>query len=309
MDKRREHRYATMEDLAADLHRLSVGAVPVALPDRMARGSIVNTAPPWSGMPVPVPGMPPSSARKTALVMGGSFLAVLALAGVTSVLLHNSSTSNATSNATSNGAGSAATVGSVVRDPQVIPPPALVASAASVASTKQVTVKVVPDSAKVSRNGALLTAPYVFDVGPTDSIALSAAAPGYKPLDITVDASNLAPVYKLTATGSGVDRPRTPSRRRQLRRRSPSRRRAKRSRDAATRARIPGTARSKTRRGDGYGFAAFENFFPSKWYVSVDGVLHGSTIGSIAALASTSNDFSSQPTTFSLATSIVLLPA
>jgi serine/threonine-protein kinase len=197
LQKRPEHRYQTMAELADDLRRLAQKAEPRAVADLMARPSAGGVPQDYfkSAPHAIVPAAPASAAQKPWPVwvwLAGVVGAVAIVAGVLlirKVGAASPSAASAPSAAPTTGPTSEASSGS----PEVAAPaqPAKVdatAQASADATARSVTLELTPRDATVTRDGKPLTGG-TLSLAPGEKVSLEVSAKGFETRTVTVDGS------------------------------------------------------------------------------------------------------------------------
>ena len=221
LSKKPELRYATMNELVADLERAEKGMLPGAVQEMMARsgGFNVPAGYPTSGsMPHPVPASPATRSSRgpvigllagvTVIVIGVGVLAAVKLSGRTahagpSTAPSGSPVAIATAAASAPGPGPTPT-------PAGTTEPTATASAAAPVEARTVIVSAVPADAAIARDGKDLgTQPVVIHLADGESAVLSVTRKGYKAKTLTVDGAE--PKVAVTLEGAFGPAPATPA--------------------------------------------------------------------------------------------------
>jgi serine/threonine-protein kinase len=192
LSKKPEQRYATMDELVADLERGERGVLPNAVPEMRARSGRFDVPagyPAGAGMPLPVPASP--STRPS----GGPVLVALAISGVLVVAIGVAvavKLGGRPAHALP-ATPTAAVAAAPVPEPEPAAPPAAtpVAEPQPVAAPpvlREVIVSVVPTDAVINREGVDLgTQPIALHLAPGESATVTASRKGYKAKTVNLD--------------------------------------------------------------------------------------------------------------------------
>jgi serine/threonine-protein kinase len=193
LTKKPDGRYASMEQLVADLEKLERGLMPDAVQEMMARSGAFNVPSDYfrsSVMPAPVPAEPVLPRQRWPLyaVIG----AVGTLVGIIGVIVV-AKTAGGTAQALPSATVVRAT-GSALAQPPPLPSATLVPNpvpaASSARALHEVLVSAVPPDATVTRDGQELgVAPLVLHLADGEVATLTVARKGYKTKTVTIDAS------------------------------------------------------------------------------------------------------------------------
>ena len=204
LSKKPESRYATMDELVADLDTLEKGGMPDAVNEMMARSGGFNVPADYfrqSGMPAPLPASPPRRAAGWPLYAG--IAGVVTAVGLVVAIFAKSSSSNA--EVKPEPAASASS-------PAVVAPTAAVSAAPAVA-THAIAVAFDPSDAKGVIDGTEQKNPVVVSLKDGETAQLVVSKPGYTPQTVTVAATDaprvikLAPLAAVAPTGNGGAKP------------------------------------------------------------------------------------------------------
>ena len=206
LSKKAEQRYASMDDLAADLEKLEKGQLPDAINEMMARSGGFNVPADYfrsSKMPPPMPGTPTARTRgrsKMPLVAG--IVAVLTVTGIAVGVLIRGSTGKADDTRVAATATATATT-----------PATTVAATATPTVTapekKAIAIATVPIDAKISLDGKELKSPVILQLASTDSETLTISRAGYVTQNVTVTGADGNRVVTLAAVATGGGHPAT----------------------------------------------------------------------------------------------------
>jgi serine/threonine protein kinase len=194
LTKKPEGRYATMEELVADLEKLEKGLLPDAVQEMMARSGGFNVPADYfrsTAMPAPVPGSPPPGVRKRwpLYAVIGAVGTIVGIVGI--VLIAKIASSPAKTPPPSTAAQTSVTV-------PAAPPTAPTASTASAASTQpqptqhEVLVGVIPNDATITRDGKEICPdlPCKVLVAEGEKASLAITRKGYKPKTVSIDSND-----------------------------------------------------------------------------------------------------------------------
>ncbi|HEX4445248.1 MAG TPA: serine/threonine-protein kinase [Polyangiaceae bacterium] len=212
LSKKADARYATMEELVADLEKLEHGTMPDAVNEMMGRSGGFNVPADYfrsTAMPAPVPATPPEVRKRWPLYATiGAVATVVAVAGVALVARSSSSTAQTPSAATQ-------AAPPVVAPPVALPPAASVVAPPPVAPAPvlhEVLVSVTPGDATITRNGADLgPSPLVLHLADGETATLVVTRKGYKPKTAKIDDASGRQSVTLDATPGSAPRPVAPS--------------------------------------------------------------------------------------------------
>jgi serine/threonine protein kinase len=194
LTKKPEGRYATMDELAADLEKLEKGMMPDAVQEMMARSGGFNVPADYfrsSAMPAPVPASPTLPKERWPLYAAIAAVGTAALAmGV--VVIAKSTSSTAQTRAP-------APAPVVVEAPFPIASAVLLAPPAPAAPVlHEVLVSVVPADATISRDGKDLgQLPLALHLRDGESAALVISRKGYKTKSVAVDSGSARQAFTL----------------------------------------------------------------------------------------------------------------
>ncbi|HEY1955921.1 MAG TPA: serine/threonine-protein kinase [Polyangiaceae bacterium] len=204
LSKKAEQRYASMDDLAADLERLEKGQLPEAINEMMARSGGFNVPADYfrsSKMPPPMPGSPTVRTRgrsKVPLIAG--VVAVLAVTGIAVGVLIRGSTGKAddTRTATATPTITATALPTVTQT---------VATTTTVAAPtkKPIAIATVPMDAKITADGKEVKSPLILQLADDDTETVAVSRAGYVSQNVTVKGSDGNRVITLVpiATNAG----------------------------------------------------------------------------------------------------------
>jgi serine/threonine-protein kinase len=183
LTKRPEGRYATMDDLVADLQRLEDGIVPQAVDDMGHRPEAFSS--PVDYFPSPIPSAPGGElpvAQRWPIVAAVGISATLAgLLGVMAISWNFHRAAAASPPATAPMMSSVA----------LLDPPNSVAPASAGPAMKSVEVHVVPGDAHISRDGVDLGgSPVEIALAEGESATLVVTRTGYKPKNVRVESGD-----------------------------------------------------------------------------------------------------------------------
>jgi serine/threonine protein kinase len=191
LTKKPEGRYATMEELVADLEKLERGLLPDAVQEMMARSGGFNVPADYfrsTAMPAPVPGSPPPGVRKRwpFYAVIGTVGTIVGIVGI--VLIARIASSPAKTPVPIPSVGTEAPTG------------VSSATAATTASTTtqqqpaqhEVLVGVIPNDAAITRDGKDVCPdlPCKVLVGDGEKATLMITRKGYKPKSVTIDSND-----------------------------------------------------------------------------------------------------------------------
>ncbi len=200
LTKKPEGRYASMDELVADLDKLEHGLLPDAVQEMMARSGGFNVPADYfrAVMPAPVPAAPPEARKRWSLYAVVAALAMLA--GVVAVVFARSSNSGAQT-LPSASAPLSSPVAASTPGPTAVSPPAPSVSLAP-AVTQEVLVSVVPADATIrSDQGPLGQSPVALHLAKNETVALVLERKGYKSKTVTVDGSESKRMFALEPIG------------------------------------------------------------------------------------------------------------
>ena len=196
LSKRTDARYATMDELVADLQKLETGATPGAVGDMLARSGSFQAPPSYaSAMPHPVPASPARRPARWPLfaVIGAvgttlvAVLVVLLARGVGGAGAHarpSASTSAARASATATAAPPPPSTTAASAPAPVVTPSATAPTPVG----KEVLVSLRPDDATVTRDDRDLGgSPVALHLADGESATLIVSRKGYKPKTVSVD--------------------------------------------------------------------------------------------------------------------------
>jgi serine/threonine-protein kinase len=195
LTKKPEGRYASMDELTADLEKLERGVLPAAVEEMMARSGGFNVPADYfrsSAMPAPVPASPATPKARWPLY--ATIGAVGTVVGIMAVVMGRSSNSPAQTPApVALVAPAAAPPLVTVTAPPSVAPPAVVAPV-----TREILVSVVPSDATIMRDGADLgRQPIVLHLVAGEGANLVLARKGYKSKSVKVDWSDTKQEFAL----------------------------------------------------------------------------------------------------------------
>jgi eukaryotic-like serine/threonine-protein kinase len=206
LTKKAEGRYASMEDLVADLEKLEAGVLPGAVHEMMARSGGFNVPADYfrqSAMPAPVPASPFDQKKRWPLY--ALMAAVATVVGVAGVIVTAKSSSGkadtlpAIAPAAVSAAGGATGTAPVVSAAIASASPAV---SAAVDLTREVLVSVNPQDATISRDGRELgQSPLALHLSDGETATLVLARKGYKPKTVTFGAAEPKQMFSLEVVG------------------------------------------------------------------------------------------------------------
>jgi eukaryotic-like serine/threonine-protein kinase len=211
LTKKPEGRYATMEELAADLEKLERGTLPDAVGEMMGRSGGFNVPADYfrsSGMPAPVPATPRQPKARWPLY--ASIGAVGTIIGLVAVVLARSpnTTAETIPSAASSASASSAPVEPAPTAAQPAPSAAPAPSAVPPAPQHEVVVSVTPGDATITRDGTDVgPAPLVLHLGDHETASLAITHKGYKAKTVKVDAASARQAFSLEPAWSAPARP------------------------------------------------------------------------------------------------------
>jgi serine/threonine-protein kinase len=203
LSKKPEQRYATMEELAQDLDKLTRGMIPDAVPEMMSRSGGFNVPADFftdRGMPAPVPATPRAGARRGWGVYAGVAGVVAAVAIVVAVFAKSSSST----------ASSHASAPAAVQTPTPSPAPTPQAPVKPAEpEVKHVLFASEPLDAHVfAGDHDLGVPPLNVDVPGGQKITVEVRRDGYKSQQLTLDGSEKKLTVKLLKAVAGTAPPR-----------------------------------------------------------------------------------------------------
>ena len=210
LSKKADSRYASMEQLVADLEKLDKGLLPEAVNEMMARSGGFNVPADYfraSRMPAPVPATPRIPKERWPLYAVIAAVGTgLGIVGMVLVARGGGGTANATAPAAALTVTSPPAVAHPA--PSVTTAPSLTVSAASAAPVQhEVLVSVAPSDATLTRDGKDLGgAPIALRLVDGQSATIVAARKGYKTKTFLVDGS----ASKVSVTLEGIFGPPPP---------------------------------------------------------------------------------------------------
>jgi serine/threonine-protein kinase len=185
LTKKPEGRYATMNDVVADLEKLERGILPDAVQEMMARSGGFNVPADYfrsSAMPAPVPASPAGIPHRSRLPLYAAIGVVATVIGAGAiVLVAKSGAGNAQTNAPS-GASS-----------QVAPPPPSTSVGAAIPPPKPIAMKSTalvasPLKATITRGDQALKNPAAIEVPEGTTVDLVVTLDGYTSQTVTLNA-------------------------------------------------------------------------------------------------------------------------
>jgi len=206
LTKKPEGRYASMDELVADLAKLDRGVLPDAVHEMMARSGGFNVPADYfraaASMPVPVPATTSSAPKRWPLY---AVIASATLVGMVGVVVVAKSPVSKAQPAPASVVPSG--VPPIVSPPIPSPAPGPSASVTALASAfalptvlREVLVSVVPSDATVTRNGTVLgQSPVALHLGEGEDAALVLDRKGFKTKVVTVNASEPKQTFTLEA--------------------------------------------------------------------------------------------------------------
>ena len=206
LTKKADGRYASMDELIADLEKLEQGLLPDAVHEMMARSGGFNVPADYfrsSAMPAPVPASPAIPKQRWPLY--AVIAAVGTLLGIVGMVLYARNGGN-TAHATPT-----ATPTAMVAAPAPVPTPAALAPAPATATATatvapapvqhEVLVSVTPQDATLTRDGQDLGgAPVAIHLADGESAKLVVSRKGYKTKSVTLESTD----SKVTVTLEGL---------------------------------------------------------------------------------------------------------
>jgi serine/threonine-protein kinase len=221
LSKKPDERYATMDELVADLERGERGVVPNAVPEMTARSGRFDAVSGFPGMPLPVPASPSQSPSGGPIVAMVSVGAVLMVAiGVVVAVKLGGRNAHALPAAAATPAAAAPHAGPS-QDPAGGPGAgsagvAAVATAAVSAvepaapAQREVIISAVPADAVIQREGVDLgTQPVALHLAQGESATVTISRKGYKTKTMTLDGSD--PKVAITLEGAFAPPSATPA--------------------------------------------------------------------------------------------------
>jgi serine/threonine-protein kinase len=201
LTKKPEGRYATMDELLADLEKLERGLLPDAVHEMMARSGGFNVPADYfrsSAMPAPVPAEPAYRPKRWPIyAFIGAFATVVSTVGIVVVAKISSSKAQTVAAPTAVIAPAPPAAATAVPVPVATVVPTATASA-QVAVTHEVLVSVVPADANISRGGRELgQPPLALHLADGESASLQIARKGYKTKTVTVGSNEPKVIFTL----------------------------------------------------------------------------------------------------------------
>jgi eukaryotic-like serine/threonine-protein kinase len=205
LSKKPEQRYATMEELAQDLDKLTRGMIPDAVPEMMSRSGGFNVPADFfkeRGMPAPVPATPRSGSRKGWGVYAGVAGVLAAVAIVVAVFAKSSS-----STASSHGGPPAVAMQTPATTPAPLPP--VSKPVETVPEAKHVLFAAEPLDAHIFAGDRDLGVPPInVDVPAGQKVVVEVRHEGFKSQTLTLDGSEKKLTIRLKAIPGAGPRPR-----------------------------------------------------------------------------------------------------
>ncbi len=205
LTKKPEGRYASMDQLVAELEKLEQGLMPDAVQEMMARSGAFHVPSDYfrsGGMPEPVPAEPVLPRQRWPLyAVIGAVATVVGVVGVGVFARGSGSTAQALPSATITAAAAANPTAAP------IPVPAASATASATPAEHEVLVSVVPSDATLARDGTELgVGPVALHLAQGEVATLVVTRKGFKTKTVAVDASEPKQVVTLEATWSAPTR-------------------------------------------------------------------------------------------------------
>jgi len=195
MSKKVDHRYQSMDELAADLKRVESGGVPNAVGEMMARSGGFNVPHDYfksPSAPAIVPATPPETPRKLSPYVWVAGVASVVGIVATVVVVGTSGTKAETGQ---DPAKSAVAANVTVPSPATAPSPS--PTGAPVPKKVMVAVAATPDSAKGYRDNKPFELPSSIEVEEGKTIAIEIRADGYETAKLELDGSEASKLVKL----------------------------------------------------------------------------------------------------------------
>jgi len=224
LTKKPEGRYASMDEMLADLDKLERGLLPDAVHEMMARSGGFNVPADYfrAAMPAPVPAAPPAGPRKRwplFALMSAVGTLVGAVGVVTVVKSGTGKAQTPTVQAGSATLATTPTLAPITTSPATAPvapspnasptptPPALAAAATAASSepsSREILVSVVPSDATITEDGRPLgQSPVAVHLQPGDHAILVLEHRGFKTREVTVGSDLPKQTFTLEAMGGG----------------------------------------------------------------------------------------------------------
>jgi serine/threonine-protein kinase len=201
LSKKPEARYASMDELSADLGRVRSGGVPLAVGEMMARSGGFNVPHDYFKTPGVILPATPRAARKswpTVVWIAGALAAMVLVAAIFTVAGLGAAKDKPAPAAT---AAAPATVAA-----PVTAAPSATAAAPAVKKTT-VALAASPKNAQAFRDGVAITLPAIVEVEDGKPIQIELKAPGYEPATISIDGTEASKLVELRPLRGAPVRP------------------------------------------------------------------------------------------------------